>query len=80
MIAVAAAVVGASIESDDMVSLSHCNLQTCHRILTVSITTDDDHGDRRQQKRRYEEPLAVKVRKEMLTIAESVRRAAALCP
>lgn len=33
---------------------------------------DDDRDDHRPQRRRYEEPLAVKVRKQMLTIAESV--------
>ncbi|EXJ79635.1 hypothetical protein A1O3_07914 [Capronia epimyces CBS 606.96] len=36
---------------------------------------DDDYEDRRPQRRRYEEPLAVTVRKQVLSIAESpVRR------
>lgn len=35
--------------------------------------TDDDEFDRRPQRRRYEEPLDVKVRKQLLSIAESVR-------
>lgn len=35
--------------------------------------TDDDFDDRRPQRRRYEEPLAVTVRKQVLAIAESVR-------
>ncbi len=34
---------------------------------------DDDEYDRRAQRRRYEEPLHVKVRKQLLGIAESVR-------
>ncbi|KAF4767419.1 hypothetical protein HAV15_009267 [Penicillium sp. str.  len=34
---------------------------------------DDDDFDRRPQRRRYEEPLFVQVRRQLLTIAESVR-------
>ena len=34
---------------------------------------DDDESDRRPQRRRYEEPLNVKVRKQLLSLAESVR-------
>lgn len=34
---------------------------------------DDDDYDRRQQRRRYEEPLHIKVRKQLLAVAESVR-------
>jgi len=34
---------------------------------------DDDDYDRRPQRRRYEEPLSVKIRKQLLSIAESVR-------
>jgi hypothetical protein len=34
--------------------------------------TDDDDFDRRPQRRRYEEPLYVQVRRQLLTIAESV--------
>ena len=34
---------------------------------------DDDDYDRRPQRRRYEEPVHVKVRKQLLAIAESVR-------
>lgn len=33
---------------------------------------DDDFEDRRPQRRRYEEPLAVTLRKQVLAIAESV--------
>lgn len=33
--------------------------------------TDDDDFDRRPQRRRYEEPLSVKLRKQLLSIAES---------
>lgn len=36
--------------------------------------TDDDDFDRRQQRRRYEEPLHVKLRKQILSIAENVSR------
>lgn len=32
---------------------------------------DDDFEDRRQQRRRYEEPIAVTVRKTILSIAEA---------
>ena len=34
---------------------------------------DDDDYDRRPQRRRYEEPLHLKMRKQLLVIAESVR-------
>lgn len=34
---------------------------------------DDEDFDRRPQRRRYEEPLFVQVRRQLLTIAESVR-------
>jgi hypothetical protein len=37
-----------------------------------AIFTDDDDFDRRPQRRRYEEPLFVQVRRQLLTIAESV--------
>lgn len=33
---------------------------------------EDDYDDRRPQRRRYEEPIAVTVRKQVLSIAESV--------
>ncbi len=33
---------------------------------------DDDDLDRRPQRRKYEEPLHLKVRKQLLAIAESV--------
>lgn len=42
----------------------------------LRITDDDledEDYDRRPQRRRYEEPLAVKLRKQLLSIAESVR-------
>lgn len=35
------------------------------------IYSDEDDYDRRPQRRRYEEPLAVKLRKQLLSIAES---------
>lgn len=34
---------------------------------------DDEEFDRRPQRRRYEEPLHIKMRKQLLGIAESVR-------
>lgn len=34
---------------------------------------DDEDYDRRPQRRRYEEPLFVQVRRQLLTLAESVR-------
>ena len=34
---------------------------------------DDDDYDRRPQRRRYEEPPVVKIRKQLLSIAESVQ-------
>ncbi|KAL2007198.1 hypothetical protein VTN00DRAFT_8636 [Thermoascus crustaceus] len=37
---------------------------------------DDDEYDRRPQRRRYEEPLVAKVRRQLLTIAESAARRA----
>lgn len=36
------------------------------------ISADDDDHDRRAQRRRYEEPLSAKVRRQLLMIAESV--------
>ena len=33
---------------------------------------DDDYDDRRPQRRRYEEPLSVTLRKQIMSIAESV--------
>jgi hypothetical protein len=39
----------------------------------LTATTDDDDFERRPQRRRYEEPLAATVRRQLLTIAESVR-------
>lgn len=33
---------------------------------------EDDFDDRRPQRRRYEEPLAVSLRKQVLSIAENV--------
>lgn len=43
-------------------------LQAADRLLL-----EDDEYDRRPQRRRYEEPLHIKVRKQLLAIAESVR-------
>jgi hypothetical protein len=40
-------------------------------MLTIA---DDDFDDRRAQRRRYEEPIAVTLRKQVLSIAESVSR------
>lgn len=37
----------------------------------TTVRADEDDYDRRPQRRRYEEPLAVKVRKQLLGIAES---------
>ena len=38
----------------------------------LTLGADDDEVDRRQQRRRYEEPLHIKVRKQLLGVAESV--------
>ncbi len=40
----------------------------------LTALTDDDFEDRRPQRRRYEEPLAVTLRKTILSIAESPMR------
>jgi nuclear cap-binding protein subunit 1 len=40
--------------------------------LTIQFADDEDY-DRRPQRRRYEEPLFVQVRRQLLTLAESVR-------
>lgn len=37
-----------------------------------NAAVDDDDFDHRPQRRRYEEPLPVKIRKQLLSIAESV--------
>ncbi len=39
--------------------------------MRLTLTTDDDDFDRRPQRRRYEEPLPVQIRKQLLSIAES---------
>ena len=39
----------------------------------LTFGADEDEVDRRQQRRRYEEPLHIKVRKQLLGVAESVR-------
>lgn len=41
------------------------------RLLTLCSPEDDDYD--RRQRRRYEEPLVAKIRRQLLTIAESVR-------
>lgn len=52
-------------------SVYECSLHgTCSQ--DSRNATDDDDYDRRQR-RRYEEPLFVKVRRQLLSIAESVR-------
>lgn len=47
-----------------------CSLTTLSKL---TLGADDDEVDRRQQRRRYEEPLHIKVRKQLLGVAESVR-------
>ncbi|KAH1453396.1 hypothetical protein KXX13_002228, partial [Aspergillus fumigatus] len=42
----------------------------------VVLAPDDEDFDRRPQRRRYEEPLVVKVRRQLLTLAESAARRA----
>ncbi|KGO64660.1 MIF4-like, type 1/2/3 [Penicillium italicum] len=42
----------------------------------LAILSDDDDFDRRPQRRRFEEPLFVQVRRQLLTIAESAARRA----
>lgn len=51
-------------------TLLHCAVKEIMLIWNGMI--DDDDNDRRQQRRKYEEPLATKVRRQLLTIAESV--------
>ena len=41
--------------------------------LELTVADDDDYG-RRPQRRRYEEPLSVTLRKQVLSIAKSVIR------
>ena len=38
----------------------------------ADLDADDDEYDRRPQRRRYEEPLHLKIRKQLLSVAESV--------
>lgn len=42
-------------------------------LIADHLFLDDEDYDRRPQRRRYEEPLFVQVRRQLLTIAESVR-------
>jgi hypothetical protein len=41
-------------------------------VVSGLISQDEDDFDRRPQRRRYEEPPVVKIRKQLLSIAESV--------
>lgn len=45
----------------------------------AKMLLDDDEYDRRPQRRRYEEPLHVKVQKQLLGIAESVQNEPVTC-
>ena len=45
----------------------------------AKILIEDDEYDRRPQRRRYEEPPHVKVRKQLLGIAESVQNEPIIC-
>lgn len=45
----------------------------------AKMLVDDDEYDRRPQRRRYEEPLHVKVQKQLLGIAESVHNEPITC-
>ena len=47
-------------------------LKTPPLLRPADLNTDDDEYDRRPQRRRYEEPLHLKVRKQLLGVAESV--------
>ena len=38
----------------------------------LTLRAEDDDYDRRPQRRRYEEPLHLKIRKQLLSVAESV--------
>lgn len=59
-----------NVRSDSISSILVIILQNSRLTLTCHITDEDDY-DRRPQRRRYEEPLIVKVRKQLLSIAES---------
>jgi hypothetical protein len=41
----------------------------------IGIDDDDNDRDRRPQRRRYEEPVASRLRRELVAIAENVRSA-----
>lgn len=41
------------------------------RLTGICCSTDEDDYDRRRQRRRYEEPMSVRIRKQLLAIAES---------
>lgn len=47
--------------------------QEIFKLTEDAFSTDDDDFDRRAQRRKYEEPLSTKVRKQLLMIADSVR-------
>ena len=53
----------------------HRGSRSCYLTTLCKLTlgADDDEVDRRQQRRRYEEPLHIKIRKQLLGVAESVR-------
>ena len=42
--------------------------------ISNKLTASDDEYDGRNQRRRYEEPLSVSLRKQIMSIAESVRQ------
>lgn len=48
-----------------------CRKREADSFVSLSVHTDEDDYDRRPQRRRYEEPLAAKIRKQLLSIAES---------
>lgn len=48
-------------------------LGSCYSCLQMCMERPDDDDYDRRQRRRHEEPLFVKVRRQLLTIAESVR-------
>lgn len=68
-IKVTAVAVGASAATEVRDAISTC---FSDRLIPSIMFTDDDDFDRRPQRRRYEEPLYVQVRRQLLTIAESV--------
>ena len=68
----AMAVVGKAIRITEKNDIGVCRYHPCDQLPRLTPRPDNDDFDRRPQRRRYEEPLHVKIRKQLLSIAESV--------